>query len=119
MQSITELANKVTNLLSGEPARFIFYGAAIVIWAVLGIANALGFTRLGPTIDLNDALTQATLAGALITELIRRYVYSPNSVNAAAVDAYVRGIADGARDVPVQVEPIDLPGALPGVDLDA
>lgn len=116
MQSITELANRITTLLTGEPARFIFYGAAIVIWAVLGIANALGFTRLGPTIDLNDALTQATLAGALITELIRRYVYSPNTVNAVAVDSYVRGVADGARDVPVALPPV---GDLPDVDLDA
>ena len=116
MQTITELANRITAALSGEPARFIFYGAAIVIWAVVAISNALGFNQFGPNISLTDSLTQATLAGALITELIRRSVYSPNTVNTVAVDAYVRGVADGARDVPVALPPT---GDLPDVDLDA
>jgi hypothetical protein len=68
------LADRARDLLQGEPARFIFYGAAIVVWIVLAIANRLGVTTFGPTISLGDALTQATLAGAFLTELIRRYV---------------------------------------------
>lgn len=113
---IIALARRIEAALTGEPARFIFYGAAIVVWAVLGIANAAGITQLGPRVDLTDALTQATLAGAFVTELIRRYVYSPNTVNEIAVDSYVRGVSDGARDVPVALPTTD---GLPDVDIDA
>lgn len=76
---------RVTDLLQGEPLRAISYGAAIVVWLVVGIASQLGVVRFGPAITLQDALTDATAASAVlvgITETIRRYVYSPNTVKA-------------------------------------
>jgi len=65
-------------VLQGEPLRVIVYGATLVVWLVLGIANAVGITRFGPALDITDALTQATAAGVLLTEIVRRYV-SPAS----------------------------------------
>lgn len=106
---IYALADRVQDALTGEPARFIFYGAAITVWAVVAITNALGINRFGPNISLTDALTQATLAGAFLTELIRRYVYSPNTVVDGTMDALNRGIQIGlnaGEDVPI---PADLP----------
>lgn len=63
--------------LKGEPARFIGYGAAIVIVGVVAVANALGITRFGANIDLADALILAGLATSTIIgviETIRRFV---------------------------------------------
>lgn len=73
-------------LLQGEPLRAIVYGAAVVIWLVVGIANALGITRFGATISLTDAMTQATVAAAVITEIARRYVWSPASVQQLLIE---------------------------------
>lgn len=61
-------------LLQGEPLRFIVYGAAIVVWLVVGIAHALGLSRFPVDLSLNDALLDATAAAALLTEIGRRYV---------------------------------------------
>lgn len=113
---IYALADRVQDALTGEPARFIFYGAAITVWAVVAITNALGINRFGPNISLTDALTQATLAGAFLTELIRRYVYSPNSAAEVAAESLNRGIQIGLN----ASEEIPLPADLPETDdLDA
>ena len=65
---------RATALLQGEPLRFIVYGAAIVVWLVVGIANAIGFSHFGPSISLTDSMTEATIAAAFLTEIGRRYV---------------------------------------------
>jgi hypothetical protein len=93
--NIGDIAAKATSLLQGEPARFIFYGAALVVWAVVGIANLAGIVRFGPSISLTDALTDATLAGAALTEMVRRFVYSPNTVIAIAGPQAQPAAADG------------------------
>jgi hypothetical protein len=98
------LAYKISDLLNGEYARFIFYGAAVVVWAAVGIANALGFHRFG-AIDLTGALVGATAAGAALTELIRRGVNSNNTLDAAKFLAYMDGI-DAEHDIhTAQVQP--------------
>lgn len=71
---------RVEALLQGETLRAIVYGAAVVIWVVVGIAHASGFTQLGPTISLNDAMVDATVAAAALTEISRRFVFSPATV---------------------------------------
>lgn len=75
----------VEHALLGEPARFIGYGAAVVIVLVVALANQLGFTRFGANIDLVTALGLAGGAIAAIVgviESIRKFVFSPNTVEA-------------------------------------
>lgn len=103
---IQKIGLQVQTLLTGEPARFIFYGAAFVIWAVVGLANHFGFTQLGPTISLTDSLLQATVAGGVLVEVIRRYVFSQNSVVTIATNAYISGASNAARDADV-APPVD------------
>ena len=88
---MTNLLAKVRDLLQGEPLRAIVYGAAVVVWLVLGVANALGVTRLGPEVGIEDALTQATAASVLLTEISRRFTYSPNTVERIAAQAAATG----------------------------
>jgi len=93
MTQIQALLAKVRDLLSGEPLRAIVYGAAVVIWLVTSIANALGITRFGPEISVESALTQATAASVLLTEIARRFTYSPNTVERVAAQAARTGSA--------------------------
>lgn len=79
---MSALLARVTALLSGEPLRFIVYGAALVVWLVVGIANALGFSHFGANISLTDALPIASAAAVAITEVCRQIVWSPASVAA-------------------------------------
>jgi hypothetical protein len=102
--SLAELQAKISALLQGEPLRAIVYGAAVVVWIVVGIAHALGFTQLGPTISLGDAMVDATAAAAALTEISRRFVFSPASVAAIAVTPPVA--ANTVTSIPV-VTPLD------------
>ena len=65
---------KAEGYLQGEPLRFIVYGAAAVVWVVVGVANQLGFAQLGPSLSLTDSMIDATAAAAILTELVHRYV---------------------------------------------
>jgi hypothetical protein len=85
------LITKVRDLLQGEPLRAIVYGAGVVIWLTISIANALGVTRFGPEISVEDALTQATAASVLLTEIARRFTYSTNTVERVAAQAAATG----------------------------
>lgn len=78
---IQSLADKVRTLLQGEPLRLIVYGAAVVVWLVTHIAQALHVGNLA-VIDLDQALLAATAASVGLTELLRRYVYSSATVAA-------------------------------------
>lgn len=81
--TLRDLLDKVDSLLSGEPARAIGYGAALVIVGVSLASNALGFTRI-PEVSLEGALAAAAIATTTVVtviEGIRRSVYSPNSVD--------------------------------------
>lgn len=94
-ERIAALLDQARVLLQGEPARLIGYGAAVVVVLVVAIANALGFTRFGANIDLGTALGLTTLAiGSLVglIETIRRYVYSPNTVQRIAEQSAATGV---------------------------
>lgn len=81
--NITALLDKVTDVLSGEPARAIGYGGAAIIYVV---AKALGQI---PDVSPEDALVQAGAAIAVVASLvesIRHFVYSPATVEAIKAD---------------------------------
>ena len=97
--NITSILDKVRNALNGEPVRFIAYGSAIVVVAVVAVANAAGITRFGSDLSLGDALIGSTAAIATLSglvEAVRRAVYSPNSVNDLVNDALDTGISPAA-----------------------
>lgn len=79
--SVTAILDKARELLRGEVARAIGWGAAIVIYLV-----ALALDRI-PDMSLDQALVSATAAivtvGGVI-EAIRRYVYSSPTVETIA-----------------------------------
>lgn len=85
----TAILDKVRDLLRGEPARAIGYGAAVVIYLV-----ALAFDRI-PDMTLDAALVSATAAivtvGSVI-ETIRRFVYSPVTVEVIAQTSAETGV---------------------------
>ena len=76
---ITRILDKVHELLLGEPARLIGYGAAVVVVLVAQALSYMGYARFDD-IDFDKALP---LVGAVILllitviESIRRFVYSP------------------------------------------
>lgn len=77
--SITDILDKARDLLAGEPARAIGYGAGVIVYLV---ARALGSI---PDVPFEDALILT--AGYVVTigaviESIRRYVYSAPTVDA-------------------------------------
>ena len=99
----------IRGLLQREPARFVAYGAAAAVW---------GVTRLGTlvSVEVPDEITLAvaTVATFVLTEVIRRLVYSPSAVAEivaqtppGAQAAAAAAIEEGA---PPAVEPEDLPG---------
>lgn len=71
--------------LTGEPLRFITYGADAVVFVVLRAAVYVGYLPEAPNmIEIQGAVTVAI---ALVTELARRYVWSPASIQAAVLQA--------------------------------
>jgi hypothetical protein len=88
------LFDSVRTLLTGEAARFIGYGSAVVMVGFIAVANALGITRFGEGMSLTDALILTTAAITFVVgviESIRKFVYSFNSVAAIAANAAVTG----------------------------
>lgn len=77
------LLDSARRLLTGEPARVIGYGAAVVIYLV---AKALGSI---PDQSFDVAILSATAGAAVVAsvvETIRHYVFSPNTVEAIVVE---------------------------------
>lgn len=75
--SINGIADAATEALQGEPARFIGYGAAIVVVGVVAVSNYLGIARFGTNISLVDALVLTTAGVTTVTgivESIRKFV---------------------------------------------
>jgi hypothetical protein len=81
------LIARAEDALQGEPARFISYGAALVVWGVVLAAHALGYSTFAPGLSLDDALLDATAAQVFLTEVVRHFVFSPATVAAAAAAA--------------------------------
>lgn len=73
------MLDKVRALLEGEPARMISYGAVVVVWIVTRVMVYLNIVEVAP--DFDAILVAVTAAIALVTETIRRFVYSPATVN--------------------------------------
>lgn len=68
---------RVAGLLTGEPARIIGYGAAVIIWVVARLVGVI------PDQSPDQALESAVAAIAIvasIVESIRHLVYSPATV---------------------------------------
>ena len=79
----------VKDLIAKSPARLVGYGSAIAVAGALKLADLLGVSL--PT-DVLDGV-QAIAAFAVI-ELIRRFVYSPNTTQNIAIRAAVTGDID-------------------------
>lgn len=100
------LLDKARTILTGESARAIGYGGALVVVGVVALANALGLTQLGQNISVSDAFVLATTAITTlvgIIEGIRHYVFSANTVAAIAVKAPEATTAAIDAGVPVEV----------------
>lgn len=99
----------IRGLLQREPARFVAYGAAAAVWAV----TRLG-TYIGVEVPDEVTLAVATVATFVLTEVIRRLVYSPanvaqivSQIPAGAKAETAAAVMEGA---PPAVKPADLPG---------
>jgi len=99
----------IKGLLQREPTRVVAYGAAAAVWAV----TRLG-TQLGVEVPDEITLAIATVVTFVLTELIRRLVYSPSAVAEIVAQtppggqaAVAAAIEEGA---PPAVNPADLPG---------
>lgn len=92
------LTDSVRNILRGEPARAIGYGAAAIIYIA---AKASG--RI-PDQSPEEALTTAAAAITLlagVVESIRHFVYSPFTVIDLTSEAFQDGIDAASADTEV------------------
>lgn len=76
-------------LFAKEPARFVGWGSTLVVAGALKLAEQFGVTL---SVDVLAAI--GVLAGFVISELIRRFVYAPTTVQAIANNAAVTGSTD-------------------------
>lgn len=99
----------IRGLLQREPARLVAYGAAGAVWAVTRLGNFVG-------VEVPDEVTLAvaTIATFVLTEVIRRLVYSPANVATIIAQTPAGAKAETAaavmEGVPPAVAPKDLPG---------
>lgn len=70
------------NIVAKEPARLVGYGSSLAVFLALKIAEAVGVEL---TLDVQGAIS--LIAGFVIAELIRRFVYAPATVQAIANEA--------------------------------
>ena len=104
----------IREMLQANPTRFVAYGTTAAIWLVVKGSEALG-SPIAP--DSEVALAVGTIAAFIVTEVIRRLVYSPKTTaeivsttttaNAPAKAAEILG------GTPPAVQPEDLPGGKP------
>ena len=101
----------IRHLLQSNPARFVAYGTTAAIWLVVKGSELIGVPIAA---DSEVALAVGTIAAFIVTEVIRRLVYSPKTAaeivsntttsNAPATAAQILG------GTPPAVQPEDLPG---------
>jgi len=87
--SLVDIAVRVQSLLTGEPLRAIQYGAIAVVYLVVKGAIALGYVVDQP--DLDGIAIAVAAAIAVVTEVSRRFVFSPNTVQTIATFAALTG----------------------------
>lgn len=78
---LDRLAEAALAKLQGETVRAIGYGAAVVMWLATRIADFIAPGHL-PLVTIDVAMVYVTAAIVLITELARRWAYSPATVAA-------------------------------------
>jgi|GEM_PF-3269421 len=87
--SLVDIAVRVQSLLTGEPLRAIQYGAIAVVYLVVKGAIALGYVVDQPDLDGIAIAVAASIAA--VTEVSRRFVFSPNTVQTIATVAALTG----------------------------
>lgn len=101
----------IRDLLQSNPARFVAYGTTAAIWLAVKGSELIGVPIAA---DSDVALAVGTIAAFIVTEVIRRLVYSPKTVAEisrqtppGAGEAVATAIEEGSPPV---VKPADLPG---------
>ena len=79
----------VKDLVAKSPARLVGYGSAIAVAGALKLADLLGVSLPTEVLDGVKAI-----AALVVIELIRRFVYSPNTTQNIAIRAAVTGDID-------------------------
>lgn len=79
----------IKGLIAKSPARLIGYGSTLATLAAVFIAG-----KLGVTLDTDTLLAVGLFGAAIVTELIRRFVYSPQTTQAIAIRAADTGNID-------------------------
>ena len=95
------IVDTLRNVLQGEPLRVISYGAVAVVWIVTHAAYASGITTTQPP-DFDAVLLAVTAGIASLTELVRRYVYSPITVERVIDAAYQAGAQGQSAPTPAE-----------------
>jgi hypothetical protein len=83
----------IKDILAKEPARFVGYGSSLAVALALKLAEGVGVVLSADVLAAISLLT-----GFAISELIRRFVYAP---------ATVQKVADAATDLPPGT-PVDI-----------
>jgi len=101
----------IRGLLQANPVRFVSYATAAAVWAVVKV-SALAGVPLAPDSDV--ALAVATIVGFVMTEVIRRLVYSPKTAAQIVAQTTTATAPATAAEIlggtPPAVQPADLPG---------
>ena len=98
----------IRGMLQTNPARFVSYATLAAVWLVVKLSEAAG-APIAPDSDV--ALAVSTIVAFIVTEVIRRLVYSPATVaeivaSTPAPEATAEAIIEGS---PPAVQPEDLP----------
>jgi len=72
----------IRNIIAKEPARLVGWGSTLAVAVALKLAERVGVVL---SADVLGAIS--LIAGLVISELIRRFVYSPAKVQAIANEA--------------------------------
>jgi hypothetical protein len=81
---------KLRIILQGEPLRAISYGSTAVVWIASNAASAAGLIDSAP-ISFDESILVVAAAVATVTELARRYVFSPITVERIISEAFEAG----------------------------
>lgn len=105
------MVDLIRGLLQANPVRFVSYATAAAVWGVVKL-SALAGVPLAPDSDV--ALAVATVVGFLMTEVIRRLVYSPKTASEIVAQTTTTSAPAAAAQIlggaPPAVQPADLPG---------
>lgn len=105
------IVDLIKGQLQANPARFVAYGTTAGIWLAVKGSEFLGIP-IAP--DSEVALAVGTLVAFLVTELIRKLVYSPKTTAEIVATTTTANAPAKAAEIlggtPPAVQPADLPG---------